>query len=161
MKGLVTRNTHVNYESPISCCSYVMTKVKVFVYRRRRHHRWQRRWRWRSRGYDNSSHDFRQGELKMYIQFKVLCFWKKILFLCQILLITDVINTYSRDMWPDLCRLLWWPVTLACCLGNLSVSATPRPLPACSIWSASGTTLPCVMQSGPCNIHVQVYTMHS
>ena len=37
-----------------------MTKVKVFVYRRRR--RQQRR----RRGYDNSSPDFRQGELKTW-----------------------------------------------------------------------------------------------
>ena len=28
MKGLVTRYTHVKYESPISHCSLVMTKVK-------------------------------------------------------------------------------------------------------------------------------------
>ena len=39
-----------------------MTKVKVFVYgRRRRRQRQQRR---RRRGYDNSSPDFRHGELK-------------------------------------------------------------------------------------------------
>ena len=56
MKDLVTRNTHVKYESPILCCSEVMTKVKVFVYGRR-----QQRQR---RGYDNSSPDFRHGELK-------------------------------------------------------------------------------------------------
>ena len=36
-----------------------MTKVKVFVYGRRRQHRRRRR-----RGYDNSSPHFRQGELK-------------------------------------------------------------------------------------------------
>ena len=30
MKGLVTRNTHVKYESPASYGSLVMTKVKVF-----------------------------------------------------------------------------------------------------------------------------------
>ena len=59
MKGLVTRNTHVKYESLICCGSRVMTKVKVFVYGRRR--RQQRR----RRGYDNSSPDFRHGELKM------------------------------------------------------------------------------------------------
>ena len=39
-----------------------MTKVKVFVYgRRQRRHRRRRR----RRGYDNSSPDFRHGELKM------------------------------------------------------------------------------------------------
>ena len=37
-----------------------MTKVKVFVYGRRR-----RRQRRRRRGYDNSSPDFRHGELKI------------------------------------------------------------------------------------------------
>ena len=37
-----------------------MTKVKVFVYGRRRRHRRRRR----RRGYDNSSPDFRHGELK-------------------------------------------------------------------------------------------------
>ena len=31
-EGLVTRNTHVQYESPISSCKKVMTKVKVFVH---------------------------------------------------------------------------------------------------------------------------------
>ena len=31
VKGLVTRNTHVQYESPISCSYKVMAKVKVFV----------------------------------------------------------------------------------------------------------------------------------
>ena len=36
-----------------------MTKVKVFVYGRRRQQRRRRR-----RGYDNSSPDFRHGELK-------------------------------------------------------------------------------------------------
>ena len=36
-----------------------MTKVKVFVYGRRRH-------RHRRRGYDNSSPDFRHGELKKH-----------------------------------------------------------------------------------------------
>ena len=30
LKGLVTRKTHVQYESPISPCKKVMTKVKVF-----------------------------------------------------------------------------------------------------------------------------------
>ena len=30
VKGLVTRNTHVKYESPISHGSQVMTKVKIF-----------------------------------------------------------------------------------------------------------------------------------
>ena len=30
VKGLVTRNTHVRYESPISFSKKVMTKVKVF-----------------------------------------------------------------------------------------------------------------------------------
>ena len=30
VKGLVTRNTHVKYESPASYMSIVMTKVKVF-----------------------------------------------------------------------------------------------------------------------------------
>ena len=30
VKGLVTRNTHVQYESPISSGKKVMTKVKVF-----------------------------------------------------------------------------------------------------------------------------------
>ena len=38
-----------------------MTKVKVFVYERRR----QRRQRQQRRGYDNSSPDFRHGELKI------------------------------------------------------------------------------------------------
>ena len=32
MKGLVTRNTHVQYESPTSSGLKVMAKVKVFVY---------------------------------------------------------------------------------------------------------------------------------
>ena len=41
-----------------------MTKVKVFVYGRRRHRQRQQRRR-RRRGYDNSSPDFRHGELKM------------------------------------------------------------------------------------------------
>ena len=39
-----------------------MTKVKVFVYGRRRRHRRRRR------GYDNSSPDFRHGELKTGIR---------------------------------------------------------------------------------------------
>ena len=39
-----------------------MAKVKVFVYGRRR--RRQQRRRRRRRGYDNSSPDFRHGELK-------------------------------------------------------------------------------------------------
>ena len=30
MKGLITRNKHAKYESPISHCSQVMTKVKAF-----------------------------------------------------------------------------------------------------------------------------------
>ena len=30
VKGLVRRNTHVKYESPVSYCSLVMTKVEVF-----------------------------------------------------------------------------------------------------------------------------------
>ena len=30
VKGLVTRNTHVQYESPISCGKKVMAKVKVY-----------------------------------------------------------------------------------------------------------------------------------
>ena len=30
MKGLVTRNTNVQYESPITCGKKVMAKVKVF-----------------------------------------------------------------------------------------------------------------------------------
>ena len=30
VKGLVTRNTHVQFESPISSCLKVMAKVKVF-----------------------------------------------------------------------------------------------------------------------------------
>ena len=30
VKGLVTRNTHVQYESPISSGKKVMAKVKVF-----------------------------------------------------------------------------------------------------------------------------------
>ena len=30
VKGLVTRNTHVKYESPISHISQLMTKVKIF-----------------------------------------------------------------------------------------------------------------------------------
>ena len=30
MKGLVTRNTHVQYESPTTSGKKVMTKVKVF-----------------------------------------------------------------------------------------------------------------------------------
>ena len=38
-----------------------MTKVKVFVYGRRR----QQRHRRRRRGYDDSSPDFRHGELKI------------------------------------------------------------------------------------------------
>ena len=32
VKGLVTRNTHVQYESPISSGKKVMAKVKVFVH---------------------------------------------------------------------------------------------------------------------------------
>ena len=31
VKGLVTRNTHVQYESPITSSKKVMTKVKIFV----------------------------------------------------------------------------------------------------------------------------------
>ena len=42
-----------------------MTKVKVFVYGRRRRRQRQQQQRRRSRGYDNSSPDFRHGELKM------------------------------------------------------------------------------------------------
>ena len=110
----------------------------------------------RTPGYDNNSPDFRQGELKMYIQFKSFMLLKKDIISLANSLDHYVINTYSRDMWPGPCHLPWWPVTLACCLGNLSVLVTPRPLPACSIWSASGTTLPCVMLSGPCNIMFQV-----
>ena len=41
-----------------------MTKVKAFVYGRRRQQRRQRR---RRRGYDNSSPDFRHGELKIVV----------------------------------------------------------------------------------------------
>ena len=41
-----------------------MAKVKVFVYGRRRQQRRRRRRRRRRRGYDNSSPDFRHGELK-------------------------------------------------------------------------------------------------
>ena len=32
VKGLVTRNTHMQYESPISSGKKVMAKVKVFVH---------------------------------------------------------------------------------------------------------------------------------
>ena len=32
MKGLVTRNTHVQYESPVSSGKKVMAKLKVFVH---------------------------------------------------------------------------------------------------------------------------------
>ena len=32
VKGLVTRNTHVQYESPISSGKKVMAKVKVFIH---------------------------------------------------------------------------------------------------------------------------------
>ena len=32
VKGLVTRNTHVQYESPINSSKKVMAKVKVFVH---------------------------------------------------------------------------------------------------------------------------------
>ena len=32
MKGLVTRNTHVKYESPTSYSIYVIANVKVFVH---------------------------------------------------------------------------------------------------------------------------------
>ena len=32
VKGLVTRNTHVQYESPITSGKKVMAKVKVFVH---------------------------------------------------------------------------------------------------------------------------------
>ena len=42
-----------------------MTKVKVFVYGRR-----QQRRRRRRRGYDNSSPDFRHGELIIYYLYK-------------------------------------------------------------------------------------------
>ena len=41
-----------------------MTKVKVFVYGRRRRRQRQQQQRRRRRGYDNSSPDFRHGELK-------------------------------------------------------------------------------------------------
>ena len=51
VKGLVTKNTHVKYESPILCCSLAMTKVKFFVYGRRR------------QGYDNYFLNFRHGQL--------------------------------------------------------------------------------------------------
>ena len=49
-----------------------MTKVKVFVYGRRRHRR--RRRRRRRRGYDNSSPDFRHGELKK-VSAAILFMW--------------------------------------------------------------------------------------
>ena len=58
VKGLVSRNTHVEYESPIFCCSLVLTKV-VFVYGRQ-----QQRNDNNAGGYGNSSPDFRNGELK-------------------------------------------------------------------------------------------------
>ena len=32
MKGLVTKNTYMQYESPITCGKKVMAKVKVFVH---------------------------------------------------------------------------------------------------------------------------------
>ena len=47
-----------------------MTKVKVFVYGRRR----QQRRRRRRRGYDNSSPDFRHGELTNEI-WKLYLYW--------------------------------------------------------------------------------------
>ena len=31
-EGLLTRNTHMQYESPISCSNMVMVMVKVFVH---------------------------------------------------------------------------------------------------------------------------------
>ena len=43
-----------------------MTKVKVFVYGRRQQQQ-QRRQRQQRRGYDNSSPDFRHGELKIIL----------------------------------------------------------------------------------------------
>ena len=39
VKGLVTRNTHVQFESPISSGCKVMAKVKVLFMRRRRRRR--------------------------------------------------------------------------------------------------------------------------
>ena len=64
VKEFVTRNTHVKYEGPVFYCSKVMTKVEVFVYGRRRRQR-QQQGRRRRQGYDNSSPDFRHGELKV------------------------------------------------------------------------------------------------
>ena len=56
VKGLVTRNTHVQYESSISYGKKVMAKVKVFVHSIQRQRRHQ--------GYDISSPDIRPGSLK-------------------------------------------------------------------------------------------------
>ena len=58
MKGLVTRNTHVQYESPITSSKKVMAKF-LFTHT-------CRRGRWRGyQGYDISSPDFRPGSLKI------------------------------------------------------------------------------------------------
>ena len=54
-----------------------MTKVKVFVYGRRQRQRRHRRRR-RRRGYDNSSPDFRHGELKIEESFGIRMLFPKI-----------------------------------------------------------------------------------
>ena len=61
LKGLVTMNTHVKYESSTYSSSRVIGKVKVFCACGRAHAR---------RGYDNSSTDFRLGELKISTWYK-------------------------------------------------------------------------------------------
>ena len=65
MEGLVTRNTHVQFESPITSGKKVMVKVKVFAHRIQRGHR-RGRGNGRGRGhqgYDISSPDIRPGSL--------------------------------------------------------------------------------------------------
>ena len=57
-KGLVTRSTHVKYESSTYSSSCVIGQVKVFVHVQRGHRR---------RGHNNSSPDIPPGKLKMKV----------------------------------------------------------------------------------------------
>ena len=55
-EGLVRRNTHMKFECPICHFLHVMSKVKVFVYGRRRR---------RHQGYDNSYPDIKSRLAKI------------------------------------------------------------------------------------------------
>ena len=65
VKGLVTRNTHVHYESSISSGKKAMAKVKVFVHASNADAD-------TGQGYDISSPDIRPGSLKggLYAAYK-------------------------------------------------------------------------------------------